>query len=436
MNRYLFLIVIITLFVSCSSNTEEVSEETNTPEPQTKPNILLVIADDFGLDACPGYSLGSTKPNMPVLQGLMNSGLKFNNVWSSPTCSPTRAGILTGKYGFRTGITSPGSSLSTTETSIQSYLDSNTGSAYGHAVIGKWHLSSNNAHPNNMGVDYFAGSISNVSSYTNWTLNVNGSTSNSTEYMTSKLTDLAIDWIDDQTKPWFLWLAYTAPHSPFHLPPNNLHSQGSLPSDDASISANPMPYYFAALEALDTEMGRLIDSMTQEEKDNTVIIFIGDNGTPNQVAQDYTNRRAKGTVYQGGVNVPMIVSGNGVTRANASEDALINTLDIFATVADLAETGNAEINDSKSFKELFSNTNATKKDYIFTEGDDGGNLDVTIRDDSHKYILFWDGSEAFYDLSNNPLESPNLLNANQLPLSDANSAIKDALTSELQSITN
>ena len=259
------------VIVACSAKPEDdiIQEEIPTPT-NSLPNILLVIADDMGLDACPGYSLGTIKPNMPNLQNLINTGIRFNNVWSNPTCSPTRAGILTGKFGFRTGVTKVDDELSTSETSIQKFLDLNTNAGYSHALIGKWHLSKDANHPNNMGIDYYAGILNGtVQSYTNWNLNINGTTTISTEYTTTKLTDLAIDWVDSQTKPWFLWVAYNAPHTPFHVPPNNLHSQENLATDQGSIDANPLPYYMAALEALDTEMGRLINSMSQEEKDNT-----------------------------------------------------------------------------------------------------------------------------------------------------------------------
>ena len=85
--------------------------------------MLLIITDDMGLDATPGYNIGTLKPNMPNLQNLANSGIKFNNVWSSPTCSPTRATILTGKYGYRTGVLEAGHNLSTQEISLQAYIN-------------------------------------------------------------------------------------------------------------------------------------------------------------------------------------------------------------------------------------------------------------------------------------------------------------------------
>ena len=427
------------MFISCGSDDSNISEFGQEEEIETptsnNPNILLIIADDMGLDATPGYTIGNVKPNMPTLQSMISSGVKFNNVWSNPVCTPTRAGILTGKYGNKTGILKVDDVMPTSEISIQKHLDNNA-SGYSHAVIGKWHLSRDANHPTDMGIDYFAGILGGgVQSYWNWNFTQNGQTTTSTEYTTTKFTDLAINWIDAQTQPWFLWLAYNAPHTPFHLPPNDLHYQGNLPSDQASIDANPLPYYLAMIESMDTEMGRLIKSMSTEEKDNTIIIFIGDNGTPNKVAQEYTSTRVKGAVYQGGVNVPMIISGKNVIRTNSSEDALINTTDLFSTIADIAGTGTTEINDSKSFKSLFSSSNTNGRDYTYTEiGNDSGNPDYTIRNATHKYIYFEDGSEALYNLNMNALENPNLLNTNQLPLSSEYSAVKDELVSKLNAI--
>ena len=302
---------------------------------------------------------------MPNLESMMSRGIRFNNFWSNPTCTPTRGSIITGKYGFRTGVTEVGDLMPLSEVSLQSHLD-DAGSGYNHAVVGKWHLANNDAsHPTNMGVNYYAGLLSGgVQSYNSWNFTENGQTSNSTEYTTTKFTDLAIDWVDQQTQPWFLWLAYNAPHTPFHLPPNNLHNQGNLPTDQASIDANPLPYYMAMLEAMDTEIGRLLNSMSDTERDNTVIIFIGDNGTPGETAQAYLSSRAKGSIYNGGVNVPMVISGKNVTRVNAVENALLNSTDLFATISELAGNTTSEINDSKSFKDILTSTNAVTRDYI------------------------------------------------------------------------
>ena len=87
----------------------------------------------------------------------------------------------------------------------------------------------------------------------------------------SKFTDLAIDRINSQEKPWFLWLAYTAPHTPFHAPPSNMHTQGNLP--DYSSGMDAMPYYMAAIEAMDFQIGRLLDNIPANERNNTIIIL-------------------------------------------------------------------------------------------------------------------------------------------------------------------
>ena len=429
------LIIVLVTVVFCCNN----SDDSNTSIPiieSSKPNILLIIADDMGLDATPGYAVGTTKPNMPNLQNLMDSGIRFNNLWSAPVCTPTRATIMTGKYGFNTNVLKVGDVLSTSETSIQRHLD-NSNSGYSNAVIGKWHLANNDAsHPTNMGVQYYAGSLGGgVPSYTSWSLTENGATSSNSDYVTSKYTDLAIDWVAQQDQPWFLWLAYNAAHTPFHLPPNDLHFQGNLPSDEASIDANPLPYYMAMLEAMDTEIGRLLNTMSTAERENTIIIFIGDNGTPGQVVQFYPSARAKGSIYQGGINVPMIISGKGVERLNATEDALINTTDLFATISQLAGNTASEINDSKSFVSLLSDANAAARDYAFGEVEkNDGTVDRAIRNNTHKYIRFGDGSEALFDLSDAILENPNLLNANQAPLSDENSIILEELRARLDEI--
>ncbi|WP_025740474.1 sulfatase-like hydrolase/transferase [Aquimarina pacifica] len=434
------------LIHACSSSDQEINTDNDTetetdPEPDpdinASPNVMLIIADDMGLDASPGYGIGNIKPNMPNLQNMINSGVIFNNVWSNPTCTPTRAGIITGKYGFRTGVTKVGDQLSTTETSLQQYIDNNVASPYNHAVIGKWHISNEPTHPNTMGVDYYAGLLTgSLSSYYDWNITINGATETSTEYNTTQLTDLAIDWVNNQSTPWFLWLSYNAAHTPFHLPPDELHSQGTLSNDDASIDANPIPYYMAMLEAMDSEFGRLLDTMSDTEKENTVFIFVGDNGTPRKVVQEYIGSKGKGTVYQGGINVPMIISGKNVLRKGSTEEALINTTDLFATIADIVGINSVEINDSKSFKNLLSTTDDTiKREFVFTEiGNDDGGADYAIRNTTHKYILFDDDTEALYNLSEDPFEELNLMD--QIPISDLDATMLEELTTELSTIQN
>ena len=430
-----FCVIAILIFLSCSSPSDaddDVIVIDPDPITSTSPNILLVIADDLGKDATPNYTEGNIKPNMPTLQSIINTGITFENLWSYPVCTPTRASILTGKYGSKTGVLEVGNTISTAETSIQDYIDTNTGNEYATAIVGKWHLSNNATDPITMGVDYYAGLLNGgVQSYTNWNLVENGQSTNSTEYTTTKFTDLAIDWVSSQTKPWFLWLAYNAPHTPFHLAPTNLHSQGNLPTDQASIDANPTPYFMSAVEAMDSELGRLLNSLSTEERANTIIIFIGDNGTPNQVAQSpYSAMRAKGSIYQGGVNVPMIVSGAGVNRMGAREEALTHTTDLFATIASIAGVSTQQINNSTSFHGLLSDANANERGFVYTERSNNG-VSYAIRDANYKLIVNSNGTEQFYNLTIDAYESSNLIGTT---LSTEATSAKAALEAEVDRI--
>ena len=401
----LYFILFTILILSCSKDNNENSIIDNS----STPNILLVIADDMGKDATSGFSEGSIKPNTPNLNNLKDTGLTFSNLWVNPTCSPTRASLLTGSYGYHTGVRWAGDELPASENIIHNYISKETNNAYGTAIVGKWHLSGNNPNinPESFGMDYFAGiAAGKVSDYYNWKLSEDGYSSTQTEYVTEHLTDLAIDWIGNQEKPWFLWLAYNAPHTPFHIPPSNMHAQGILPAYSTGMDAKP--YYMAAVEAMDFQLGRLIDAIPASELENTVIIFLGDNGTPNQVAQyPYSNQTVKGTLYQGGINTPMFISGNGVTRTGIDDNLICGT-DLFTTIANIAGIVVEEINDSKSFFPLLTSS-GTIRDFQYSEMDDKTNDMWTIRNNTFKLLVNANGNKSMYDLSVDKYEENDLL---------------------------
>ncbi len=386
------------------------------PTLNERPNILLIISDDLGLDASSGYQVGTDLPTTPTLDELAANGLIFDNAWASPLCSPTRATILTGRYGIRTGVLSPQDPISSNETSLQSFIDTNVPNAYTHAVFGKWHLSGPDNggidNPNLMGIDHFAGfDGGGVADYFDWTMVENGRESPSDVYTTTRFADLAIDWIAGQEEPWFAWLAFNAPHTPFHLPPLDLHDRDSLSPDPQAINRDPLPYYLAAIEAMDHEIGRLLDSLSAATRENTVIIYMGDNGTPRRVYQGTPRQRGKGSVYQGGVAVPMIVSGRGVTRMGEREDALVSSVDLFATIANLAGAGTTEFNDSLSFADLLSSAGPDPRSYAYTEVVvvDSNRDEWAIRNDQYKLMQQLPRPEELYDLQADPMEQENLI---------------------------
>ena len=425
-------LILIAMFFSFAGSSCKKQTNTETPGTATSsPNILLIIADDLGKDAIKGYTEGTIKPNTPNIDAIRTKGLIFNNFWSSPVCTHTMSCILTGNYGYRTGIKGTADILSQSETSIQKYINNNTSNRYATAVIGKWHLAgtNNTYNPETMGIDYYTGIIrGTVTDYYQWQQTEDGVTSTNNTYTTEALTTSSINWINQQTKPWFLWLAYNAPHTPFHVPPSNMHSQGALPAYTTGMSGTP--YLMAAIEAMDFQIGRLLNSMTAEQRDNTIIIFIGDNGTANQVAQSpYLSSKVKSTLYQGGINVPMFICGKGVTRIGM-ENNLIDATDLYSTIAEVAGVNVTSINDSKSFKSLFTNS-STIRNYQYSEIKDGTDDMWAISNGKYKLIVNATGTKELYFLTTDPYELTNLINGT---LNAEQTAAKNSLETELSII--
>ena len=396
-------------------------------------NVVLIIADDLGKDYCDIYPDHETNVvNLTNVRRLLPRGVVFNNAWSNPLCSPTRAGILTGRYSFRTGVgdvvDGGNTKLNINENTIPKVLNLFSPNGISKACIGKWHVTTAGPagynYPTVMGFDHYEGNLAGALGqpgqlaigYTNWTKITNGVSSTSTNYATTENVNNAISYINSQpaTKPFYLHLAFNAPHTPYHLPPANLISNTSLSGTQSDITANPVPYFQAMTEAMDNEIGRFFDYLITSGKwDNTDIIFIGDNGDDSLVAQ--TNP-SKGSIYQGGVTVPFIISGPDVVNPNRTSDALVNTADLFATILELFGDMNWQsqipntIVDSHSLLPILLNQSTSVRPWAFTEvfklsptPGDG----KAIRNEDYKLLKFDDGTEKFFNLTSNPSEVNN-----------------------------
>ena len=417
-----FAILIATLLTSCSAEVvstpvvSTVSAEATLPasiENTSPPNIILVIADDVGIDSSPCYEIGAEKPNMPNLEALCKSGVVFDNVWATPACSSTRAAILSGQYGLHNGVLAAGERLEDTE-SIFDILSKNVPVPYENAVIGKWHVGGKQPDPNHpaiFGVNHYAGFLSSgLKDYYEWEITEDGVRSQVNGYATTVFTDKALEWVEAQDSPWFLWLAYNAPHVPNHIPPDGMYTQQGLTGTPRDMRQNTRSYYFAALEALDFEMGRLLNSLSPEVRPNTVVIFIGDNGSHDTVSQGYDPEKTKFTVYEGGIHVPMVIAGDGVTQMGTREDALINITDLFATIAEMAGVAEVFQPDSVSFMDALTNSNFAGREYAYSEFRfDDGSTTWTVRNLQYKLIVYSDGRRELYDLSVDLFESNDLL---------------------------
>lgn len=358
----------IITYTPSGSNSTQLSSS-NLFNLDTDNNILLVIVDDWGIDSSPIDNLGNidaSLPPMPNLEALAATGLRFTNAYSQPVCATTRASMMTGRHSFRNGVGHPTGSgvLSTSELTLPEIFTAQN-SPYSLACIGKWHLggggNSNVNGPATIGGwPEFRGYVSTIGNYYDWTKVVNGTaTNNFTTYATTDQVNETVDFIGTQTSPWFVWLAFSAPHSPYHNPPAELHDYPTFPTNAAGTvtGANQRAAYEAALQAFDTELGRLLQSV---DLTTTNVILIGDNGTPGNVVQSpFNNAHSKDTLYEGGIRVPLLAIGPNIP-ATGTSDQLVHCVDLFSTILDLADidiaaaTSSVEIIDSQSLLPIFS----------------------------------------------------------------------------------
>lgn len=409
--------------------------------PVTGRNILLIVADDIGVDKVGAYYKSATGdaapvdpgqlPATPVLDAMAARGLRFDNAWSNPVCSPSRALIQVGRHSHRTGlgfiVPYPSEStveLQLSEVTLPEMLKSAAPVPYTTALIGKWHLGSalsgGNQAPVISGYDHFAGTLKNFADFYSWPYVKDGEASIQTEYATSRQVDDALEWIGDQPGPWFCALNFNAPHAPFHAPPEHLHSvdlsQAGEPADD------PVPYYNAMVEAMDAEIGRLLRQLDLAE---TTVLFVGDNGSTKKIiVSPHDPQKGKGTLYQGGINVPLIATGAGIEQPGRVVSGLVGLTDLFATIGELAGVDVEEFAVASSL--LLDSISAAPyfvapgkdslRDLIYAERflNNGFGPFYQYRQAARdsRYKLIRDialGEDELYDLRSDPLEKVDLL---------------------------
>jgi arylsulfatase A-like enzyme len=281
------------------------------------------------------------------LDGLAQAGLLFERAYANPVCSPTRAALLSGRYGRRTGVgtgVQVGAGepdLSTDELLLPAMLGGSA-SRWDTSFIGKWHVTSAAERiwtaPGDAGFGWYAHTPGNLSDgegvggrqdYQRWRKGTNGEAAWVDGYATTDVVDDALARIRAMEPPWLLFVAFHAAHTPLHAPPAAL-------LDGAPVGEGEVAQYRAMLRALDHEVGRLLAGIPDETRASTLVVFMGDNGTSEHgMPEGPLRERAKGTLFEAGVHVPMIVTGPGVPAARVG--GLIDPTDLFATVAELAD---------------------------------------------------------------------------------------------------
>ena len=390
---------VLTLLAACGQRSDESQGPTSDLDAQEgsakPPNILIILADDLGVDSIGAFGQHERNAATANLDQLAERGMRFSRFWAQPTCSPTRVSALTGRYSFRHGVSGPlwgqedhlGVPMPAPPPGSPKVLDYSPfgprtpdvlrfeahmrnpppGAApkgpgpdelmlpallkalptpYATAAIGKWHMADREngwlEHPNDAGFDYFSGPLSGaLPSFFAWQHVENGEPSQQFGYVDQFSVGAALRWLEGRApgQPWFLWFSFVNPHEPFHKPPAELIQSEELQAlHPEGVTGDNIPLYFKAqVEAMDTLVGQLLAGIPQEQLANTYIFWMGDNGDDvwTRPASEHSPNRFKITVYEGGVRVPFIAAGPGI-RANAVNTSLAHAVDLFDTVAELA----------------------------------------------------------------------------------------------------
>jgi arylsulfatase A-like enzyme len=316
---------------------------------KNRPNVLVILADDLGYGDLSSY--GATDLKSPNIDALVAAGMRFDSFYANcPVCSPTRASLLTGRYPDLVGV--PGV--------IRTHITDNWGyllpqavllpqmlkrAGYHTALVGKWHLglASPNT-PSERGFDHFHGFLGDMMDdyYTHRRHGFNYLRLNDKEidpegHATDLFTQWAIDYLHERARektPFFLYLAYNAPHDPIQPPQEWLQRVKQRENEISDKRAKLV----ALIEHLDAGIGKVLAALKETGlSDNTLVVFTSDNG--GQLSTGATNgplRAGKGDMYEGGIREPMCAVWPQRIQPGSRSDRVSLTMDLFPTICETA----------------------------------------------------------------------------------------------------
>ena len=318
------------------------------PEPlnDIPPNVLIILTDDQGLSDLGFY--GNPSLETANLDALARDSVRLEDFLASPTCSPTRAALMTGQHEFKVGITHTISGRSLLKPNVPTLPAHFQAAGYRTAIFGKWHLGETYpSRPQDRGFDevfiHLGGGIGQTpdywgNSYFDPHIHHNGKWTATTGYCTAVFSQAAWSWIDQPSpQPWLAYLSLNTPHTPLQIDDQlaQKYLDKGLPESQAR--------FYAMIDDLDREVGELLQKLEDNGlADNTIVLFMGDNGSakggrPDQMEFNAGLRGTKASPYQGGVRVPCFIrwpAGN--IQGGRAVDTLTSVSDIFPTLAELA----------------------------------------------------------------------------------------------------
>ena len=338
--------------------SEGASTSERSAADRDRPNIVLIVADDLGWSdlSCQGSKFYET----PNIDGLASSGLRFTNAYANaPNCAPTRASLLTGLYTPRHGIYTVGSSkrgkarfrkLVPTENKTELGDDFVTlpevlkTRGYRNGSFGKWHLGED---PRTQGFHVNVGGTTqgHPKSYTSPYSNKALPDGEDGEYLTDRLTDEACAFMArNKERPFFCYLSYFAVHTPIQPKEGSTKKFEEKVETKQAAAGQDNAKYAGMVATLDANVGRVLAKLKElEVDDNTIVIFVSDNGGLSRVTSNRPLRGGKGMLYEGGIRVPWIVRHPAIERRGETIDTPVITSDLFVTLAAMAGVEAAKI---------------------------------------------------------------------------------------------
>ncbi|WP_261448630.1 arylsulfatase [Marinilongibacter aquaticus] len=290
----------------------------------------MILTDDQGWGDMQSH--GNPFIETPTLNQLAAEGAEFERFYVSPLCAPSRASILTGRYHLKTGVTSVSNGLEIMDEGESTLAELFKSNGYSTGIFGKWHNGSHHPNrPTDQGFDEFIGFCAgHWSNYFNTTLDSADSQIKSSGFITDFLTAKAIDFMQrKKDKPFFCYVPFNAPHSPFQVPDKYFNKYKEKGLDDRNAAV------YGLVENVDDNIAKLLQSLEDNGlSQNTIVIFLTDNG-PNGERYNGEMKGIKGHVDEGGVRVPCIFRWPGHIPAERKIDGLAAHIDLYPTLSSL-----------------------------------------------------------------------------------------------------
>lgn len=426
MKKYTYLLFCAIVFMACKERVEKKRLQSGNVQTCTsKPNIIIILTDDQGYGDV-GFN-GCKDISTPNIDRIAANGVKFTNGYVSyAVCGPSRAGLITGRYQDRFGfcrnpLFAPKDSNMGLPLSEQTLAEALKGGGYRNMAIGKWHLGAHESlRPLNRGFDEFFGFLTGGHNYFpedlvfndlselkgQWDpyrtkLLRNNNRVEEQEYLTDALSREAVAFVErNQENPFFLYLAYNAPHAPLQATEKYLQRFDHIKDKKRKT-------YAAMVSAVDDGVGALLNSLEVNNIDkNTLVFFLSDNGGPesDNSSDNRELREGKGSLFEGGIRVPFTIQWpEKIPRGSIYNEPVIS-LDIFATATELAQvTPKSELDGVNLIPFLTKkNLGAPHKQLFWRKYDDQS---MAMRSGNIKLVQHKTPNKELYNLAEDVSES-------------------------------